>query len=126
MLRDMSPAIWIHLFAAVSAVTLTVLQLSLRKGSRLHKVTGYSWMGSMAVVAISSFGIREIGGPLGLSWIHGLSLYTLIGLVAALHYARHGQVERHRKNVLYLVAGLLIAGAFTLVPGRRLGDYFWL
>lgn len=124
-MRDMTPAIWIHLVAALLALGLTFVQLYRSKGTGPHKQLGWLWVVALLVTALSSFGIRESGGPWGFSWIHGLSVYTLVGVVAALVHIRGHRVRQHQLNMRYLSLGLIIAGLFTLLPGRRLGDFLW-
>lgn len=90
----------------------------MRKGTSLHKALGRVWVGTMAVVALSSFAITEVRmfGPF--SFIHGLSLLTLVGGVRAI---RRGDVRSHRISMITLyVFALLLTGAFTLLPGRRM------
>jgi uncharacterized membrane protein len=51
--------------------------------------------------------------------IHLLSLFTLAMLPLAVLHARNHRVERHRKAMTSIFVGaLVIAGAFTLLPGR--------
>ena len=42
-----------------------------------------------------------------------------MGVVGALYYARRGDIARHKRAMIGTYVGaILIAGAFTLVPGR--------
>ena len=73
----------------------------------------------MFVVAVSSFFIHEIRlwGPF--SPIHLLSVFTLIMLPLAVLRARRHDVAKHRRAMTGLFIGaLVVAGAFTLLPGR--------
>lgn len=115
------PAIQIHAGAAMLSFLLGTLVLLLKKGTRLHKAMGRIWVGLMAVVALSSFLITEVRmfGPY--SFIHALSIFTLVGLVQAIRAIRRGDVKAHRATMIGLYGGaLILAGAFTLVPGRRM------
>lgn len=115
------PVIQIHAYSAVLALVLGAVVLLRRKGDRLHKAMGRTWIGVMAVVAISSFFITEVRmfGPYSL--IHLLSAFTLFALVEAVWLARSGNIRGHRRAVATLYAGaLILAGAFTLLPGRRM------
>lgn len=82
------------------------------------------WVGLMVVGAVSSFFISEIfdGGP---SPIHLLSAWTLIsvflGLRAIRARPRRTMVHGAHMQSLY-TAGLLIAGGFTFLPQRLLGQ----
>ena len=116
---NVSLTIWIHLLAAMLAVGLGLLVLVLRKGTSLHRWMGRSWAAVMAVVAVGSFWIRHDGT---LSWIHGLSAFTLFSLALAVWAIRSGRVRIHRHAMVGTFAGLAIAGAFALSPGRLLGS----
>jgi uncharacterized membrane protein len=73
----------------------------------------------MFAVAISSFWIHEIRlvGPF--SPIHLLSIFAPVMLVFAVLHARRHNVSAHKKAMTSIFFGaLVIAGAFTLVPGR--------
>ena len=111
--------IQIHAFAALAAAVIAPLQFLARKGSPLHRVDGYLWVVLMATDAASTLWIHElrIFGPW--SPIHLISLWVLIGLPRAVLYARRGEVEAHRRIMRNMAFGaLVIAGAFTLLPGR--------
>lgn len=108
-----------HAITAIAAIILGGVQLLMRKGTLTHKLLGRLWVALMAIVAISSFWIHEFR-LLGLfSPIHLLSLLVLYSLWEGVHYARVGNIAKHKKtmHVLYVLA-LLITGAFTLLPGR--------
>lgn len=114
-------AIQIHATAALLAFFLGTAVLLRRKGDRLHKAMGRIWIATMAVVALSSFLITEIRlwGPY--SFIHLLSIFTLCGLVMGIRAIRRGDVKGHRNTMIGLYGGaLILAGAFTLLPGRRM------
>lgn len=73
----------------------------------------------MAVVAISSFWINELRlvGPF--SPIHLLAVLTLWTLMRGVLAARNHHVKNHKRAMKTLVIGaLLVAGAFTFMPGR--------
>ena len=111
--------IQLHAFAALGAFALGVVQLSAPKGTIPHRLFGWVWAGLMLAVVVSSFFIHTIRlwGPW--SPIHLLSVFTLIMLPLAVLRARRHQVERHRRAMIGLFTGaLVIAGVFTLLPGR--------
>jgi uncharacterized membrane protein len=114
-------AIQIHAAAAILATVLGAMVLLSRKGTPHHKLMGRVWVTVMAVTAMSSFFIAELRmfGPY--SAIHGLSVLTLVVLVRAIHFARTGNIKAHRASMTSLYGfSLILAGAFTLVPGRRM------
>ena len=113
------PVIQIHVLAAAATILLTVLILTRARGTRMHRRLGWAWVATMAVLAGTGFGILSGGliGPFGP--IHLLSGVVLAGLVIAVRAARRGDVATHRGWMLGMVlGGLVIAGGFTLVPGR--------
>jgi uncharacterized membrane protein len=120
----LGPAIWIHLTAVILALATTPFLLLRTKRDRLHKSMGYLWVGSLAVIAISSFFLRFII-PGSFSPIHILSVWTLIDLPMIVMRARKKDIEGHRKKVRGIVAGgLIVAGIIAFLPIRLLG--LWL
>jgi uncharacterized membrane protein len=117
-----SPVIQAHVAAALAALVLGALQFGLRRGGGRHRLMGRLWVGLMAVVALSSFGISGLRQVGPFSWIHLLSVLTLAGLVRAVLYARQGNIRAHRWAMIGLYLGaLVITGLFTLLPGRIMG-----
>lgn len=116
------PLVQVHAVAALAAMVLGSLQFLAPKGTPLHRRMGWGWAGIMVLVAMSSFGITGVNGTGRWSWIHLISLYTLGALALAVWQARHGRIRAHRINMVALFLGaLVITGAFTLLPGRRMG-----
>ncbi|MBL8518014.1 MAG: DUF2306 domain-containing protein [Betaproteobacteria bacterium] len=108
-----------HMFAAVVALLIGAAVLARRKGTASHKVLGWLWVTLMLFSAVTSFAIHARDR---LSLIHGLSVAVLIGLPTAILFVRGGNVRGHRLTMMSLFAGLVIAGAFTLLPYRMLGQ----
>lgn len=118
-----SPIIVIHTAAAGMAFLLGLAMFLRRKGSRSHRLLGRAWVALMVVIIFSSFFIRTHGS---FSWIHALSVGTLIMLIIAVQQARLGNVAAHRGFMTGIFAGsLIIAGIFTLLPSRLLGWHLW-
>jgi uncharacterized membrane protein len=118
-------AVIAHLASVMLALPLGVSQLVLPKGTVRHATVGYIWVGLMVFTALVSFAIHGVN-PGGLSPIHLFSILTLVTAPLIIFNARAGNVERHQRAVLALmVGGLVIAGLFTFVPGRALGDLLW-
>jgi uncharacterized membrane protein len=112
-----------HTLAASTAVLLGAWLLRARKGHRAHRIGGWIWVLCMVTVVGVSFGIRR---PEGYSWIHGLSVFTLVTLATGVIAARTHRVRAHRINMTGLYLGaLIVTGLFTLLPGRLLGQAFW-
>ncbi len=124
-LLNASLVIQLHTLFAVMAVGIVIAIFSIRRGSKAHKVLGWSWVIMMAVTALSSFWINEIRliGPF--SPIHLLSILTLCSLVMNVRAARSRNISAHQKGMKSLVFGaLILAGAFTFFPGRIMHQVF--
>lgn len=118
-LLSTSQAIQVHAFAAMSAFALGIVQLAAPKGTLPHRLLGGIWVAIMFVVAVSSFFVHELKlwGPW--SPIHLLSIFTLVMLPLGVWRAHTHRVQAHRWTMISLFFGaLVIAGIFTLVPGR--------
>jgi uncharacterized membrane protein len=115
--------ILLHLSAALSALVLGIVMLVRSKGTASHKALGRLWVGLMLTVAISSLWIPSF---LHFTWIHLFTLLTLVSLPLALYRIRTGNVKGHAAAMKGLfIGGLAIAGIFTLIPGRMLGNLLW-
>jgi uncharacterized membrane protein len=118
-LLDAAPAIPVHAFAAMAAFVLGAIQLAAPKGTLPHRTLGWIWVVLMLAVAASSFWIHQIKlwGPW--SPIHLLSIFTLVTLPLGVWYAHSHRVADHRRVMIAIFSGaLVIAGLFTLLPGR--------
>jgi len=118
-LLEAAPAIPLHALAAMAAFLLGLVQFAAPKGTLPHRTIGWVWVVLMAVVAASSFWIHQIRlvGPF--SPIHLLSIFTLVMLPLAVWRAHTHRVTDHRRIMILIFAGaLVVAGLFTLVPGR--------
>ena len=109
----------LHAFAAMAAFALGIVQFVAPKGTLPHRTIGWIWVLLMFAVAISSFWIHQIRlvGPF--SPIHLLAIFTLVMLpLGVLHARRHAVLQHHRAMMGIFIGGLVIAGAFTFMPGR--------
>lgn len=112
----------LHVLAALGAFGLGLWQLAGHKGSALHRRLGWAWVGLMAVVAVSAFGITGRRSAGAFSWVHGMALVVLVMLPLSVWRARRGRVRAHGTSMLALFLGaVMIAGGFTLMPGRIMG-----
>ncbi len=117
------PIIVAHLSAALAALLVGAVQLARVKGTAGHRVLGWTWAALMLTVALTSLWIPAF---LHFTWIHVFTLITLVTLPLGLWRAHRHQVVDHAKTMrgLYL-GGMVVAGIFTLVPGRLLGNLLW-
>lgn len=117
--------VMLHLVTVVPALLLGPFILWRKKGDRLHKLLGRIWIALMVTTAIASAFIVAPGGGIagtGFSPIHFFTLWTLVNVPLAIYLARAGKIRHHRGAMTGLYIGLCIAGAFTLLPGRLLGN----
>jgi len=118
-LLQASTSIQLHAFAASGALVIGAIQLVAPKGTLPHRIVGSIWVLLMLIVSISAFFIHQlrVWGPW--SPIHLLAIFTLVMLPIAVWRAHRHDVVRHRRAMLGLfLGGLVIAGLFTLLPGR--------
>ena len=116
----------LHVIAALEALALTPVLFLRKRRDRIHKIVGYAWVTNMAAIALTSFWITEIRliGPF--SPIHVLSVLTLVNLVLAIRAIRRRDIRAHRAlmgTTAFWALG--VAGAFTLLPGRRMHEVFF-
>ncbi|MGO4839398.1 DUF2306 domain-containing protein, partial [Rhizobiaceae sp. 2RAB30] len=115
--------IQVHAFAAISAFLLGAVVLFRRKGDRLHRLGGRIWVALMLVVSLSSFFIHTIRLWGIWSPIHLLSIATLLSLAYAVRRIRSGDVVAHAAAMRTTYVGaLIVAGGFTLAPGRIMNE----
>ncbi len=129
---QLTPVIAIHLSAAVSALLIGPVALWARKGRtqrpRLHRAFGYAWVTLMVITAVSALFIRDVSLPhiAGYTPIHLLVPATFAGLFRGFWALARGNVSGHRiaMQATYISA-CIVAGAFTLLPSRYLGQLLW-
>ena len=119
ILISQSQPIPLHAIAAMVAIILGGIQLSMKKGGRTHKLLGRIWVGLMLIVSFSSFFIHEIKLWGLFSPIHLLSIWTIFSVGLAIYFVRVGNIKRHKQVMVSLyVFALIVTGFFTLLPGR--------
>jgi len=119
-----SPAIQLHLVGVAAALIVGVVLLMAVKGRAMHRVLGWTWVMAMGLVAVSSLFIRMVNHG-QLSWLHLFTGWTLIALPIGVAFARTHKVRLHARAMTGLfVGGLVVAGLFTVVPGRLMWQVF--
>ena len=114
----------LHIAAASFAFLIGSAILIGVKGTTLHKTMGWAWVICMATTAVSSLFIKVLN-PGHWSFIHFLSGWVIIALPMAVVAIKRKNVKMHRRLMTGLfVGGLVIAGAFTFVPGRLMFQVF--
>ena len=120
----------IHLIAVSPCLIIGVyLIYASTKGSKNHKKLGWIYMILMFFQAgVSLFMEARVGLQFlnHFGWIHLLSILTLYTVPKSIYYIKKGDIKGHSRSMIILFwAGLIIAGGFTLVPGRYLHDVFF-
>jgi uncharacterized membrane protein len=127
-LLERHPLVFFHMICALAALALGVAILLRRKGTGSHRALGWTWVLLMAGAAVTSAFIRDYRLPnlFGYTPIHLFTGLTAVMLPLAVWHARRGNVSAHRKSMKGLYAGgCVVAGIFTLLPGRFLGNQLW-
>jgi uncharacterized membrane protein len=122
------PLVFFHLVTALSALLLGGVLLARRKGSPSHRALGWVWVGLMASTALASGFIRDYQMPnlYGFTPIHVFTVLVAVLLPRGIWAIRHGNVAGHRLIMRRLYIGAcVLAGVFTLLPGRFLGQLLW-
>ena len=131
IMNELPPVILLHLLTAIAAFFLGGFQLLAPKGTGPHKLLGWIWFALMATVAGSAIFIKTFEGSsmptlYGFSPIHLLVILTLVTIPQAIYEIKRGNVKGHARAVrgLYL-GGMVVAGAFTFMPGRVMWHIFF-
>lgn len=81
----------------------------------------------LLTATVTLFMSAEVGSKVldHFGFIHLFALLVFYSVPAAYIAIRKGDIKKHRMNMLGLYfGGLVIAGAFTFVPGRLLHSWF--
>ena len=125
LLIDQPWTLKLHITAAVTAFLLGCVMLVRVKGDALHRAMGWTWVACMVTVAVSSFFFPWVLKG-HLSPIHLLSGWVAISVPMGVAFARRHNIQGHRRMMTYnFLLGLVVAGAFTLVPGRLMWRVFF-
>ena len=113
-----------HVVAALASVLLGGLQVLRRPhGDTRHRVLGRAWVVLILWTAVTSFWIRHIADG-AFSWLHVLSVVTLVTVTLGVVNARRGRIAAHRGNMVGSWLGALGAMVAALaVPDRMIPTY---
>ena len=127
-LAHQRPLIALHLASAVLALLVGTVVMLRPKGTFSHRTLGWGFVVLLGATALTSVFIRDYGMPnlAGYTPIHAFTVWTSVLLPLGIWRIRHGRVEAHRRTMRGLFFGAcVIAGLFTLLPGRFLGNLLW-
>ena len=122
------PLVFFHLVTAFGALLLGLVILARRKGTGSHRALGWAWVALMGSTTIASGFIRDFHLPniAGITPIHAFTLLVAIKLPRGIWHIRRGNVVAHQQAMRGLFIGAcVLAGLFTLLPGRFLGRLLW-
>ena len=113
-----------HAFTASVALPLGAWQLFRpTKGDHQHRLIGRTWVVLMLYVSFTSFWIKELD-PGEFSYIHILSVVTIVTVSLGVLAAVRGDIKSHRGNMIGSWLGLV--GAFigaVAVPVRHIPTF---
>lgn len=121
--------IQLHVVTVIGAAIVGLMLMTRLKGTTFHRTGGYIYMAAMFLTGIVTLFIPRppFGphiGPFGP--LHLFSLIALIGVPAALWYARQGKWMIHGRIMGGLfVGGIGIAGIGAFTPGRIMWSVFF-
>ncbi len=118
-----TPLLVSHVVAATVSVALGAVQLRRRKGDARHRLLGRVWVLLMLWTAVSSFWIRDLRDG-AFSWLHVLSLVTLVTVTLGVVAVRRGDLRGHRANMTGSWLGSATAMLFALaIPSRLIPTF---
>ena len=117
---------FVHLSTIGPAFIIASYMMLIKKGTAQHKFLGRIYMVLMLFTAtVTLFMSAQVGPTLfdHFGFIHLLSVLVLYSVPSAYFAIKAGDVKKHKLTMIGLyIGGMLVAGGFTLVPGRFLGD----
>jgi uncharacterized membrane protein len=127
--------IYIHAFFALAAVPVGLYVFFRKKGTKQHRFVGRIWASCLLIVSATALFITSpmadtAFNPGFYSWIHLLIPFTIGSLIYSIYNIRlfkKTRLEKHKNAHIYSMIGvyfgaLVVAGAFTLTPGRIFHD----
>jgi uncharacterized membrane protein len=118
-----------HIVTVVPCIFLGAYLFMRSKGTAGHKLLGKLYMSLMLITASISLFMPANVGPQFLGYfgfIHAFSFLTLYFIPTAVLAIKRGDVRKHKiKLVILYLGAIVIAGGFTLAPGRYMNELFF-
>jgi uncharacterized membrane protein len=115
---------FLHLFTVTPCIFIGAYLLLNNKGTKNHRLIGKIYLSLMFFTAtVSLFLPAKVGNQFlnHFGWIHLFSILTLYSVPTAIMAVKKGNIKAHKIKMRMLYYGaLIIAGGFTLAPGRYL------
>lgn len=121
--------VYLHLATVLPAFALGTLLLLSKKGTRLHKAMGRTYLVLMLATAGIALSLPAQLGPTLLEHfgpIHALCFVVGFSVPRGWLAARRGDIKTHRMVMTQLYfLGLVLSGLFTLTPGRLIHSWIF-
>lgn len=117
-------AIQIHLATILPTIAIGTAQIFLPKGTRLHRITGYVFLGLLLATAFAGFFIRTLNPP-GFSLPHYTSIGVVAASIATVISARLKNSYIHKMCTYSLYATVLVTGLTAFLGHRVLHRVFF-
>lgn len=126
-LLEASPAVQVHVAAALAALALGAWQFLARKGTIPHRIIGWIWVVLLAGICLSSFFIPGSWHIGPVSVFHVLSAYTLWALFMGARAARAGAVADHKSYMSWIFSLSIVLSAAIAIgsSGGVLNEVFF-
>ena len=120
---------YIHLATVVPCFFIGTMLLLMKRGTTIHKDLGKVYMVLMLVTAMVTIFMPAQVGPRVLNhfgWIHSFSFFTIYTVPTSYIAIKKGKIQTHKRKMILLYFGaIVLAGGFTLAPGRYLHEVFF-
>ena len=125
LFMSLSPAIKIHLIAALAALVLGAVLMFARKGRTFHRIAGWVWVILVLTTAGATLFITSLNHGKW-SLLHLFTGWVLLILPLAVIWAKRRDVARHRRTMMGLFYGGFAINLFiAFIPGRTLWMMFF-
>ena len=112
----------VHALFIVLLVVTGWLMLALPKGDRRHKLLGWTWVGGMTLMGLTSMLV-----PHGDSWVAAYvgGGSALVLMAYGIYKIKRRRFRDHARTMAMLMIALGVMTLLAIVPGRLLHDVFF-